>query len=44
MRDAATHWSASISSDRAYFRKARQTRDLVFSDFLLAKYDHDSRS
>jgi hypothetical protein len=24
-------------SDRAYFKKARETRSLVFSDFLLAK-------
>ena len=24
-------------SDRAYLKKARETRDFVFSDFLLAK-------
>ena len=27
-------------SDRAFFRKAQQTHDFVFSDFLLAKSDH----
>src|SRR5271169_4418268 len=28
-------------NDRAYFQKARQSRDIVFSDFLLAKTDHE---
>ena len=28
-------------NDRAYFQKAQQTRDFVFSDFLLAKTDHE---
>jgi diguanylate cyclase (GGDEF)-like protein len=28
-------------SDRAYFNRAQQTRDIVFSDFLLAKSDHE---
>ena len=27
-------------SDRSYFKKAQQTRDFVFSDFLVAKTDH----
>jgi diguanylate cyclase (GGDEF)-like protein len=26
-------------SDRDYFKRARQARDLIFSDFLLSKYD-----
>jgi diguanylate cyclase (GGDEF)-like protein len=28
-------------SDRAYFKKAQQARDLVFSDFLLSKTDNE---
>src|SRR5580692_12998062 len=28
-------------NDRTYFRRARQARDLVFSDFLLSKYNND---
>jgi len=28
-------------SDRTYFKRARQARDLVFSDFLLSKYDNE---
>lgn len=28
-------------SDRDYFKRARQARDLVFSDFLLSKYDNE---
>ncbi len=28
-------------NDRAYLRKAQQTRDFVFSDFLLAKSNHE---
>ena len=28
-------------SDRDYFKRARQARDLIFSDFLLSKYDND---
>src|SRR3984893_12533540 len=27
-------------SDRAYLRKARETRDIVFSDFLLARFNN----
>jgi diguanylate cyclase (GGDEF)-like protein len=27
-------------SDRGYFRKALQTNDFVFSDFMIAKFDH----
>jgi diguanylate cyclase (GGDEF)-like protein len=28
-------------SDRDYFKRARQARDLIFSDFLLSKYDNE---
>jgi diguanylate cyclase (GGDEF)-like protein len=28
-------------SDRTYFKRARQARDLVFSDFLLSKHDNE---
>jgi diguanylate cyclase (GGDEF)-like protein len=28
-------------SDRAYFKRARQARDLTFSDFLSSKYDNE---
>jgi diguanylate cyclase (GGDEF)-like protein len=28
-------------NDRTYFKRARQARDLVFSDFLLSKYNND---
>jgi diguanylate cyclase (GGDEF)-like protein len=28
-------------SDRTYFKRARQARDLVFSDFLLSKYNNN---
>jgi diguanylate cyclase (GGDEF)-like protein len=28
-------------SDRTYFKRARQARDLTFSDFLLSKYDNE---
>jgi diguanylate cyclase (GGDEF)-like protein len=28
-------------SDRTYFKRARQARDLIFSDFLLSKYDNE---
>ena len=28
-------------SDRDYFKRARQARDLIFSDFLLSKYDDE---
>jgi diguanylate cyclase (GGDEF)-like protein len=28
-------------SDRTYFKRARQARDLVFSDFLLSKYNNE---
>jgi len=28
-------------SDRSYFKRARQARDLIFSDFLLSKHDNE---
>src|SRR5581483_6521401 len=28
-------------SDRDYFKRARQAHDLIFSDFLLSKYDNE---
>ena len=30
-------------NDRTYFKRARQARDLVFSDFLLSKYNNHER-